>query len=262
VGEACTAWLPAKAFADGVAARRLAAAVEAWAERWFADRRVAPLADPAAARAAVWRAEAAQVQSLDDGLAVAVGDAGRLAIAGAMLDAAIDVRKARPADRQLFDRLSDACLDDLRTRMAQAFKLAPDARWRAGDSVDDLPPADAHAFGFDDADEPLLLLFVTRDLEVALIKSGLRAPPSPPALAPLATGLAAQTVDLSALLGRCDLTVAELAELTCGDVLVLDRDLDAPLDLAIDGRLKSGRCSVAPDGDRLHLTIVQTPTGN
>jgi len=262
VGEACTAWLPAEAFADGAAARRIAATLEAWAERWFADRRVAPHANLSAARAAIVRGEAAQVHRLDDGLTVALSDAGRVAVAEAMLDAAIDVRKARPADRQLFDRLSDACLDDLRTRLAQAFKLAPDAHWRAGERVDALPHEDAHAFAFDDSDEPLLLLFVTRDLEVALIKSGLRAPPSSPALAPLATGLAALTVDLSALLGRCDLTVAELAELTCGDVLVLDRDLDVPLDLAIDGRLKSGRCSVAPAGDRLHLTIVQTPTGN
>lgn len=257
MSEAYTAWLPPQAFADGAAERRLDGAVEHWSSRWFADRTLRRWQSPVAPN----RGEDMQVHSLDEGLALALNGTARIAVAGAMLDAAIDARKANPGDQRLFDRLSGACLEDLRSRLAQAFRLDPQTPWRSGDGSAAPPSADARAYAFEDADEPLLLLFVTRDLEVASIKSDLRAPPPAPALAPLATGLAAQRVDLSALLGRCDLTIAELAGLTCGDVLVLDRDLDAPLDLAVDGEVKSGRCEVEQDGDRLNFKIVQTLTG-
>jgi len=257
VSEAYTAWLPPGAFADGAAERRLDGAIEQWAARWFADRTLRRWQSAVAPR----QGDDLERYDLDEGLALALNGAARTAVAGAMLDAALDVRKANSADRHLFDRLSAACLEDLRSRLAQAFRLDPQACWQPSDGTAAPPSADARAFAFEDADEPLLLLFVTRDLEVASIKADLRAPPPAPALAPLVTGLAAQRVDLSALLGRCDLTIAELAGLTRGDVLVLDRDLDAPLDLAVDGQVKSGCCEVEQDGDRLNFKIVQTLTG-
>lgn len=257
MGEAYRAWLPPEAFADAAVDRRLSEAVEQWSLKWFADRTVRRLGGEA--RGAL--PGDPQVHSLEDGLAVAVDGDARTAIAGAMLDAAIDLKKAKPADRRLFDRLSAACLEDLRSRLAQAFKLGPDARWRAGDRTDGFEPGSARAFAFDDAHEPLLVLFVTRELEVTSIKSALRSPAPPTPLQPLAAGLAAQQVDMSALLGRCDLTVAELAGLTRGDVLVLDRALDLPLDLALNGQVRRGQCTVEQDGDQLRLKITRTFTG-
>lgn len=257
MSEAYTAWLPRGAFANGGTDRRLEQAVAEWSQRWFADRTVAPFKG----RAASAGSEGLEIHRLDEGLALAANADARIGAAGAMLDAAIDARKARPADRRLFDRLAAACFDDLRARLAEAFGLGRDARWRPGDRTEAPPDEGARAFAFDDGDEPLFSLFVTRALEVAAIKSDLRPAPASPPLQPLAASLGAQRVELSALLGRCGLTIAELSGLTGGDVLVLDRDLDAALDLAVDGQVKRGRCSVGQDGERLRLTITQTPNG-
>jgi len=63
-------------------------------------------------------------------------------------------------------------------------------------------------------------------------------------------------VSLSALVGRCEITVAELFDLKEGAVLPLDRDTREPVDIYLDGRLV-GRAELVAVGDNFGLRIVE-----
>lgn len=63
-------------------------------------------------------------------------------------------------------------------------------------------------------------------------------------------------VSLSALVGRCEITVAELFALKEGAVLPLDRDTREPVDIYLDGRLV-GRAELVVVGDNFGLRIVE-----
>ena len=67
---------------------------------------------------------------------------------------------------------------------------------------------------------------------------------------------------LSVAVGGCSITVAELQNLARGDVLVLDRALDAPLPLAV-GRAaaRRGACTLSQRGDRIALKITEALAG-
>jgi flagellar motor switch protein FliN/FliY len=69
-------------------------------------------------------------------------------------------------------------------------------------------------------------------------------------------------VSLSALVGRCEITVAELFALKEGAVLPLDRDTREPVDIYLDGRLV-GRAELVVVGDNFALRIVElgSPAG-
>ena len=63
-------------------------------------------------------------------------------------------------------------------------------------------------------------------------------------------------VSLSALLGKCEITVSELFALKEGAVLPLDRDTREPVDIYLDGRLV-GRAELVVVGDNFGLRIVE-----
>ena len=63
-------------------------------------------------------------------------------------------------------------------------------------------------------------------------------------------------VSLSALVGKCEVTVAELFALEEGAVLALDRDTREPVDIYLDGRLV-GRAELVVVGDNFGLRIVE-----
>lgn len=261
MGQLCTAWLPQEALRAGHVDRLIAEVTEQWSYKWFADRTVTRRGALAKVRPGTAVRENLEFYILEDGLAVASQDTARMAIAAAMLDAVVDLAKARPADRQLLDRLSASCIADLRSRLSQAFKLGQNARWQPAERLGVLPFDDVRscALGFDGEDgEPLLYLYFCGDIEIALIKSIVSCLPAVRGtLQPLSVGLASQPIALSALLGRCDLTVAELKGLSEGDVIVLDRELDAPLEIVVDGQVKHGQCTVEQEGDQLRLKITK-----
>jgi len=63
-------------------------------------------------------------------------------------------------------------------------------------------------------------------------------------------------VSLSALIGSCEMTVAELFALKEGAVVPLDRDTREPVDIYLDERLV-GRAELVVVGDNFGLRIVE-----
>ena len=102
----------------------------------------------------------------------------------------------------------------------------------------------------------LLEIALGEELIVRRVRAALDTAPASRDLSSFAAALSDQPVSISALVGRSRLTTTELAGLARGDVLVLDRDLESPVDIAVEYRPKSLRCTVDRQDDRLHLTIV------
>ena len=248
------AWLPEPALDPAVVEPMLAAAVESWSRKWFARRpvrRLGPLRRGPAGRetfaAEIWH-------RLEDGLSLAVGR--RLEIAGAMLDHAVVERTLSPADRAVLDGLAAGCIDDLRQRLCDLLRLPPDAAWQSRETPPAIEPdAWSCLLGQDDG-EPLVRLVLSHDLFVGLVKLSARTPAPPLRLRPVAEGLAAQPVAVSAFLGGCQLPLAEIAALVPGDVLVLDRDLDEALELALDDGGRSGGCALHLESGQLLLKLT------
>lgn len=243
-------WLPADTAAPRLALGALADMADAWSREWFAG-------EGARAAGALVRVDArgelrkTAWHAHEGGLAIGISASGIAALGAQVLGVAAGTERAA-ADAALLETVGGECLDDLKKRSAVLLRL-PEKGWTSADTQRAGPFYRLEIAG--PLRNPVLTLEVSADLFVGLVKAKL---PPAPASAPLgrpAEALAALPVSLSALLGRSSITVAELSGLAAGDVLVLDRALDAPLPLAIGGTLAPrGACTVSEDGSALKIT--------
>lgn len=63
-------------------------------------------------------------------------------------------------------------------------------------------------------------------------------------------------VQLSVTLGSAELTMGRLFALTAGDVVTLDRDVDAPIDVRLNGKLVA-RGTLVAIGDKFGVRITE-----
>lgn len=235
--------------------------VRQWSAKWFARGRIelaGTIFEPAPPFAA---ADGETWFVLDEDLAIAVPAASRIAIISMMLDRPVDDGSLNDADRQVTAGLAAACLEDLCRRLAVTFRLPADGRWVELDSGQ-LPtldrPRGCGLGGIERA--PLVRIVASSELVIALIKSRLAVPAPQGVLAPVAAGFAAQSLTISSLLGRCSLTLADLAGLSEGDVLVFDSEAGSALPLAVDAAGQGlGRCTVEQAGDHFLLKLLEPP---
>ena len=246
------AWLPDGALSGGAVERACADAVAKWTDTWFARRLPAP---PEPVAAAARAGDGLDCRTHEDGLCVSTSSAARYAMAGLMLDVVVDGAALNAADKAALEALAGGCIEDLCTELARAFGLGGSAWERGGVDLAG-HEARCYAVGLGGGAPPIRIAVET-SAAVGLIKAAAPAADKRPPLQPLRQGLSRQTVGLSARLGCCDLSVAELAALQPGDVLVLDRLLDDPLDLAVAGEPTRASCTVEQEGGSLHLKILK-----
>ncbi len=248
--RSCHAWLPADTPVPRLMFAALADMADAWSRDWFAGdamRAAGALVrvDP--------RAELRKTQwhTHEEGLAIGISASGVAALGAQVLG--VPVVSERPAaDGALLESVGCECLDDFKRRSVVLLRLS-EKGWTAGGAQRSGQVHRLEIAG--QARNPVLTLQLSADLFVALVKAKLPPAPIPAPLGKPAHALGALPVSLSALLGRSAITIAELAELATGDVLVLDRALDAPLPLAIGGLCTSrGSCIVSDDGAALKIT--------
>lgn len=247
-------WLPTEAIQRGVRDVPLRACVRDWASSWFASGQAdltgdpVTTAEPGKGRGTCWQ--------LAEGVVLALVDDAEARIAMLMFGVPDDPAALTAADRMALDAAAQACVADLRTRLVSALRLAGAAAWRGGTPAADLP-APWWAWRMTDGRGATLLeIALSEELIVRRVRAALGPAPDPRALSPLAVALSDQPVTVSALVGRSRLTTTELAGLSAGDVLVLDRDLDGAVEIAIGSRPKALRCTIDRRDDRLQLTIV------
>jgi flagellar motor switch/type III secretory pathway protein FliN len=254
-------WLPANAAAPRLAQAAAADAVEAWSREWFADAGLrtsgtfARIADPRAElRKTSWH-------DCEGGLAIGVPEAGIAALGAAVLGIASGSRERPAADVELLDRVGGECLEDLKRRAAALLGLARGAVWTVAEAAG--RGGAVHRLDIADPGRGVVLTLELGACQFARFAKAKLPPPRP--AGPLGRpedALAALPVRVAAALGPCSITVAELARLVPGDVLVLGRAVAAPLPFALGGRpARRGTCTVVEAADGIALKVTQAPIG-
>lgn len=254
-------WLPPGADTGGAEAA-LAALLAHWSGHWFAgskDARTGKLVSMLEAgrelRTVAWH-------RCDAGAAVGVGAGGAIALGAKAMGVASGIGDRTSADLQLLRQLGEACLQDLRQRVQEPLGLAGGTPW--SESVQVPAPEDMvyHIQLPGQGDSVPIAIAVTPCRLARLIKSRLPAPPAHAALASPEAALAGTELGLSAMLGTCDVTLAEIEALAPGDVLVLDRHIDQALPLAIEYLpVRRSACTIAQTDDRLAFQLTQALSG-
>lgn len=234
-------WLPAAAIARAVDELPVRRVIGEWAAAWFvgAPPTVRPASGPVETlpSGALW---------VSEGVALVVG-AEAEAVLGELIFGAVPA-DATAGDRTTIASVVAACLADLRARLA---KVVGAAAWRTGE----VAPARRWQWRVDAARAAVLHVAVEEAAIVRRVRAALPAVDDVP-LVTLAQAMASQRVDVAALAGRSRVTTVELTQLAGGDVVVLDRALDAPAPLAIDGVAGPLRCAIIEHDDHLTLTLV------
>ncbi|WP_375397071.1 FliM/FliN family flagellar motor switch protein [uncultured Sphingomonas sp.] len=253
IATSCRSWLPEAAVARAARAVPLGAAVHDWSATWFAGRQAMVAGDPAFGRGVDLARDTAI--GIDDMLAMLMPDQTGTVVASLMFGAPDDPDALTPADRDALLTASERCLADLRTRLAETFGMSLDVPWRpmtapAADIGWRTYRVDADGLG------PLLRVAASDALIARWRRGTLPAVEARDPLGALAAALADQSVAVSAFVGRCGLTASELATLSAGDVVMLDRAIGEPVELSVDAGRGPMRGTIRQLDDRLQLTIV------
>lgn len=233
---------------------RITAAVRSWAQSWFGDDGLNLQVDSTANAVSL---PSSSVQLCASGAWLIASET----MVEAMGRAALQLgREAiiHEADRPVIESVGSEALEGLRDHLVRELRLeksgAVDGR-SSGIPVGSRWTIEAVSVG-------LRVDFVLSEVERtnALLRLLPKAAPAQP-LATAVDALAPLKIELSATLGRCAITVAELRTLAPGDVLLFDRPLDAHLPLMVNGtRATRGSCSVARESDGLRLQIIEPLT--
>lgn len=247
--SAVSAWLPSSALTPHHFEAEMTRIVSEWGERWFVQRR--PNARIGLRDMMTKDSERLEWLCLDDGLALGVDRAGKLAVVEAMVGRALPPASLKPADEPLLMSLATTCLDDLLRKLAIA----------AASKLDGIGPArpDSCAMtwevGLQKANGTIRLA-VTRDALVRWRKAKC-GPTDRIALTSRADGLNRQDVSVSFALGHGTANLSSVRDLEIGDVILLDGRQQDHSRLSIGDRASEIRGRVSAAGDKTILTIAK-----
>jgi hypothetical protein len=224
-------WLPLDAVAAPRTRDALESAVDDWSGRWFAGARatlgaIEPRAVEAPRINGGWLLYYGTVAVPADG-----PDAIRLA--GLALGTDPDGLILSEADRDIIGRLATTILADLAAAIASALGLSAAGGAAATPCTDPLDGDAGIALRLLDA-RGRALTQVTLPLAaiVPFLKAAIPAGP-PPHLARIDNAVGRTWTRLDIMLGETRLSLGELAGLGAGDVLILDRTIDAGARIAL-----------------------------
>lgn len=255
------AWLPAAALHALDIDGKVASVARAWSAKWFARKAVRSLDTVRAGKAQT--AGGVDWTAFDTDIAIGIAESGKSAMLALMLDCELSAEDRTAVDADVLDETLRLCLDDLRRRLAETFRLDSAKRWMPVATGTPFPIDDSQicAFGIDPQASALRIAIANAAL-VALAKADLPPPRKSNRLVPIAKALEAQDIAVSAHLGGCALTLADIAGLGLGDVLVLDRSIDTPLDLLVNGQGSGvATCKIVQTDGRLDLTLLESISG-
>lgn len=241
-------WLPAASRSDLETVMRRV--TEDWLAEWIEGYVAIDVVTPARmdGKAGDWRGNAgrwlhvAEEDLVALGLAACAGRADRL----------------NPVDRELLACVGDDMLADLMGRLGaeadagQMRGLGVVAHGREG--------ADGakHRFGVAAEGQDWALLIALDETAVVRLRKAVAGTARTPALGSLSKALADETVRLGCHLGQTEITAAELFALAAGDVLVLDRRLDVPVPLTVDGNLpRKGKARIGADAAAIEVRLTE-----
>lgn len=246
-----TPWLPTGALEPAHFEQAISRLLEEWSSHWFAkasatgrvrlrDAGVAGLPGPG------WR-------SWGSDCGIGIDEAGRLALAEAMLGRPVPANGVQAHDRPLLEDVTEKCLEDLAGRVCWLIER---------DRVPHMsphPPAQSGGMIWDISLKrggPAMQLLIGRPALVRWRKS-LAPKANAPRLGGISSGLSQQPVDLHLQLGQGALSFSELQGLCRGDVVILDSEVEGALPLVAAGRPTGIQARLVEDGEAVQLSITQ-----
>jgi hypothetical protein len=245
------AWLPK----DAIAPERIRPAIDQlmteWGRAWLAESR--PLLKtafqydwPSASTSANWRS-AAGVVSLELTRVV------QAVIAGAMLGVTVPSGSLQALERTIIEDIARAAADDLLVRFVGLTGLKVEA-CELSDQAIDLSSCSWWSVGLG-VGKPGFKFALSDSALIAISKRAL-APARRSRPVSLREALALHEIKVSASLGRCALSLADLKGLAVGDVLVLDRAVEGPLEINVDGRPSLLRASLEAEDGKATIALL------
>jgi flagellar motor switch/type III secretory pathway protein FliN len=234
-------WLPTEAFSESAVKAALAGPVERWSKRWFAKGAAgvgtvhpAEIAEPSA-QSRIVTGMLAQAELTGRGKRV-------------LLEAALDVELAgqtlSEGDHAVLEAFAGAALQDLVSVLDETFRSA----------ADDAGPRLRIALTLGGSD--LLAVTVPRYAIVPALRARLGAARNTKDVLKSRLGaLASTNVTAEAVLGLAELSFADLNNLGVGDVVILDRALQDPVDLRLSGGQRIGRGKLSRNGGRVAIQL-------
>lgn len=244
-------WLPPDALAPPAFEPAIDRLVGDWAAHWFVKARAScrsRVRDGATIDGdrLAWRSVGGEVGA-------AIDEAGRLALAEAMLDRPLAANSVQPADRPLLVDMTDRCLDDLLGRLSWLIdhQRAP--------VIDHEPPRADQGIRWDIGlrrSGAAIGLTIGR---AALVRWR-RAPApaaAPPRLDGIGKALLGVEVPVALQAGRGSIRVGDLETLARGDVVILDRLVDGPMQLLAAGAASGLAGKLVIDEGSLMVDIIE-----
>lgn len=246
-----TPWLPPEALAPERLEPALDQLLQEWSGQWLVSlrARAAPAVQdhcPKTGNEWGWRSSLPHVS-------IAWTPGGPASVAGAMLGTNVPPGELQGSDRRIIESLGNACVDDLLQRVAKLVSGSGKTSQIVQQKID-LDACSWWEISLGTG-KPAFKLALSELGKTRIIK---RALPSAERLklGSLSAALARQEVKIAAGLGRCSLTLAELQGLEIGDVLVLDRSPDRPVELLINGSSSPFCASLDVSGSAAELIIA------
>lgn len=231
-------WLPAGALGPLPMERALQPVVDRWAVRWFVDCRVDASCRPEG-RSAISPVE--RTIRKDGPASGFLGGSDKRALLELALGASLEGPPLGDGDHRLLDAFAFRIVEDLIVELDAALDREAS---RDGDRL---------AMSLVARGSRIVQFELPVESVVGLVKGhiGRRAPVRLPVSRDVA--LSATRVRIEALLGRARLVIGEIGDLAPGDVLVLDRPLDAKVDLRL---AEAGRIFAAGKLDREQDKVI------
>jgi len=236
-------WLPPAP--TGAVERLIAMLADSWAAEWIdapARCRVSD-ADPSADGASIWHGAATAAVGMDPAQALELGQA-IVADAG---------DPENPRDRDILEKLGEAAM----AKLAAALVKATEA-----DGAEKLCRPDANNTLYRLSGGHGWTAHISLgDLSAVRLRQHGAGRLHRPALGQMSRAFASERVRLGCHLGKAELFAGDLAALTKGDLIVLDRGTADDLPITIDGAAAAtGKASVAAEAEGLVVRIRETPS--
>ncbi len=226
-------WLPKAAFSESAVKAVLSGLVGGWSERWFAR-----------ARASISAVRFSAATAQGDGAALELPGPGKRLLLEAALDCELTGQMLGEGDHSVLDVFAAQIGQDLITALD---KLTGAGKQPSGSGC--------IALGIAVAGSDMLTVRLAAGALVPALKARLggsrRAGAAPRSRV---EALKQTRLEAEAILGRAELALGDLRELSVGDVLILDRALRDPVELRLaDGGRTIGRGGLARNGGRISI---------
>lgn len=250
-------FLPSEALHDGALVNRIAQCARDWAHRWFFNDENCFVRASEVSRYFALGDEARHWRAANGELVLAIPASDQIKIATAALNLQHFRYKPAKADMDFIASLATAAIVDFLNDACELFTSERSAA-RAAPGLAVSLPRDCLHYAVS-AGSAIFHFYVGRDLASSARKALCARTLTPTPLSPRMEALSDHMVFLGARVGKGKLGFTDISSLAIGDVFVTDHSVDEPLEITVNGELKSGAgLNLVQDGSKLELRLTQS----